>query len=242
MIYFHFGDKLLPSPIHQKVILSKMPGSGTELRNLEPGCNEVQLSEDLLKPVELLVEWTYKEKLPIVTWKTTADDCFNVMKLCSLANKYRQSDLTDQAMGFLEAYLARVLPCWDLNWCLYVYTHAAQGSPLRKLMAKWVVGGSTPVLERHKLTNEMLARVMNGHIDLQLDVLELLRFRSHTKFVPRPNKPSQPYHNADAPGSLEASHGKHPHIHLHNDQARGSIAEAEDFPPRRQVPFLSTSK
>ena len=114
LLYFRFGDSLLPSSIHKNVLVKEIPGFKSELANLESKRNELNFPEELADPVSILIEWCYAGKLAPPTAKTSVEDCTQRIKLYCLAARYDQVDLTNTTMDYIMTYMKKGLPRWDV--------------------------------------------------------------------------------------------------------------------------------
>jgi len=175
MVQFGFGAEKLPSSIHKKVLYTKIPALKEEIERLELYSELINFPPNMQDAVELLIEWCYVTKLSEVTETTTLEECNIRMKLYCLAEKYGQQELMDQTMDFLTGYLRMDLPRWSLGWASYAYNNTSQGSPLRRLMAKWFTYSFLARSDSPRWTTSAFSNSAFEHRDLVHDVFVELR-------------------------------------------------------------------
>jgi hypothetical protein len=205
MVFFRFGDQILPSSIHRKVLRDAIPGFDTELKLLQPGENELMFGEDMQETVELLIEWCYKSTLPKVSDTTTPRDVFLRIKLWCVAARYGQVDLMNNTMDFLMRYLRDNLPRWDVEWATYAYNNTSPGSPLRNLVSKWFVNKFFSTPNKGRWTTEVFSSAAYGHPELLHDVMVHIRSLTDVQFAnPKKNAPDMYHVEAAEPVEPEA--------------------------------------
>jgi hypothetical protein len=187
MIFFRFGDQILPSSIHRKVLHDAIPGFDTELKLLRLGQNELAFPEDMQGTIELLIEWCYKSALPKLSEESTPQDCFERIKLYCLASRYECVELMNDTIHFLVRYLRKNFPRWDVSWTTYAYRNTHPGSPLRKLLSKWFTNKFFSTDDKGRWTTDVFSAAASGHPDLLHDVMVHIRSLQGVQF-PNPKK------------------------------------------------------
>ncbi|KAH8752126.1 hypothetical protein F5882DRAFT_524651 [Hyaloscypha sp. PMI_1271] len=197
-IFFRFGDQILPSFIHRKVLCDAIPAFKEELKRLQRHENILDFPEELSDTFEALIEWCYKSKLPEVTKTTSTEECYIRIKLYCLAAAYGEIKLMNESMDFIMAYLRNSRPRWDVKWCAYAYANTNRGSPLRALVAKWFLHKFATTKDKSRWTTEQFSEVALAHPDMVFDVFSLMRKTKIKAKNPKKNDPSD-YHVTPTP-------------------------------------------
>lgn len=229
MVKFRFGDVLLPSSFHQKVILDKIPAFREEVMRMDPMTEEVEFPMEMADVIPLLVEWCYTSVLPKVTPSTTREECYERIKLYCLAGDYRQVDLMNQCMDFITDYLRESRPRWDVKWVSYVYTHTFPGSPLRTLASKWYFNKFMATEDKGKWSTEKFATAAAVNGDLIFDVLSLFRVQKKVKAKnPKKDDPSAYHVTASATASPDPDVDNSIHTPMDSETERYDWYEVDE--------------
>ncbi|KAL2063662.1 hypothetical protein VTL71DRAFT_5467 [Oculimacula yallundae] len=190
----------------------------------ESATNSASFPDDDSAAFELLIQWCYTGKLPSLTRQAenTALDsevtklCSLRLRLCSLAEKYGMLLLHNLAVDSIMEYLGPgrehgsgtdndMRLEWKVfeEWCLYVYEHSCDGSPLRKFITYYLnfairaqrneVKNTRPSFSQNQMQTETeethssgysidkLSTLANDIPDLTKDLFALMRTQT---FVP----------------------------------------------------------
>ncbi|PVH87092.1 hypothetical protein DL98DRAFT_267404 [Cadophora sp. DSE1049] len=138
------------------------PPSSPSTSSSSPKITTATLPDDDPPAWDLLIHWCYTGKLPTLT-RTASDSVFNAqvtkfcsvrLRLCCLAEKWGMLLLHNLAVDSVLGWLGdgwgkegrgggggeRGMKLeWKVfkGWCRYVYEHSAEGSPLRRFMARF---------------------------------------------------------------------------------------------------------
>jgi hypothetical protein len=192
VVFFRFGDKMLPSSVHRKLLRDRIPGFEEELKSLQPGKNEYTFPEDMQDTIELLLEWCYKQALPKANKdSSTPQHCYSRIKLYCFASRYEHVELMNDSMDFLLGYLQMNRPRWDVSWATYAYNNTNRGSPLRDLLSKWLMNKffSSTTGDKGRWTTDAFTEAVYGDPDLLRDVMAHMRSLPDVNF-PNPKKDS----------------------------------------------------
>lgn len=134
-----------------------------------------ELPEDDARTFGFFLEWLYTDRVQEFGKKApqlgvcTHDH----VKLYCFADKYCHSELMSFAMEELLTYLSITDKCPSTESIEYTYKHTAQGSPLRKLMARTLCAMLAYAEEIYP--SEVLCDLLHSSKDLTMDYLELTR-------------------------------------------------------------------
>jgi hypothetical protein len=180
------------------VLCDTIPAFKEELKRLQPNEHILDFPEELSNTIETLIEWCYKSKLPEVTTTTSAEECYNRIKLYCLAAAYGEIKLMNESMDFIMAYLRNSRPRWDVKWCAYAYANTNRGSPLRALVAKWFLHKIATTKDKLRWTTEQFSEVALAHPDMVCDIFSLMRKTKIKAKNPKKDDPGD-YHVTPTP-------------------------------------------